>query len=1359
MIRQMKKPRLLLMACFFLCLQMNLFAEGVASGQQDFSGAQLFETTVDEAQQFQLITPGGELFHSTLNPIENLRTVFVPDSSTQLYLWDEELKIGRKQSYYAISRDGTNLSGRVRATTYFIRFNDFTFDPNVQVISPHPALEAGSSNTLYLVQFYATPLPEFRSAVIELGGKVHRFLTDHTFLVEISKKNSLQVAELPFVRWVGSYHPGYRLEKPLRDALVGVADPLETQRYSIMVCARGNDQQRAVAQLIRNMGGLVHFTTPEGFRMEATLTQDQLLEIVRTNAVQFVDRWGGPGETDMNIVRSVGGADYLEGLTGWSGEGVRGEIFDTELMTTHQEWPTTPIIQSNGTSMGSLHGTSCYSINFAQGVSASARGMVPDGQGIFYLYNESSQFGGPKSRYEINQELIDPAGPYRAVFQTASVGSSRTTLYTTISAETDDYLFQYPILSTQSQSNAGDQMSRPQAWAKNIVSVGGMYHYGTADRSDDHWGYGASIGPAEDGRVKPDLAYFYDGIRSAYGSSSTAYTDFGGTSAATPETAGHFGLFFQMWHEQVWTGHGGGASVFDSRPEMATAKAMIVNQAYRYDWTQGGANADIDRDVQGWGTADVKELYDRAPFTMVVDESDLIAPLETKTYNVNVAAGESELNVTMVYTDPMGTVGAAHQRINDLSLRVTSPSSTVYWGNNGLRSGNYSTSGGSSNTIDTVENVFISNPAGGTWTVEVIADEIVQDSHVETPAIDADFALVIAGVSAGNLPPNTPSSPDPADGAVGVAINADLNWAGGDPNSGDSVYYDVYFGTDPSPAFVEQIGPYPATQTAVAYDPGTLQYNTQYYWRIAAEDDQAATSAGPVWSFTTMELNLPPNTPTNPDPANGSVDIAVNANLSWDGGDPNSGDTVYYEVYLGESSPPTYYETTTTYPGTQTRITYDPGALSAQTTYYWQIVAWDSQGVSTAGAIWSFATQESQPENFYATQDLAVANGGISGNYTNTFTSDNSYEGITEQVSNRSFLEHKWTFNVTGGLSAYMFYVEAYHTPNGEGDEFLFSYSTDDINYTNMVTVTKTSDDDTSQTYLLPTSLSGTVYIRVLDADQTKWNKVADTIYIDHMYIEGSGTPPVNDPPHTPSNPDPMNGATGVDLFADLSWSGGDPNSIDTVYYEVYLGESLSPAYYDTTPGYPATQTAVSYDPGTLSADTTYYWQIVAFDNRGASTSGPIWSFSTGSASLIYFADQDLPVSNGGITGAYTDTQNSDDIYEGIQERVTNKSFLEHKWTIDVVGGYGSYTFYLEAYHTFNTEGDDFIFAYSTDDSTYMNILTVTKTSDDDTFQTATLPASLSGTVYIRVLDANRTKGNKVKDTIYVDQMFIEAVE
>jgi hypothetical protein len=54
-----------------------------------------------------------------------------------------------------------------------------------------------------------------------------------------------------------------------------------------------------------------------------------------------------------------------------------------------------------------------------------------------------------------------------------------------------------------------------------------------------------------------------------------------------------------------------------------------------------------------------------------------------------------------------------------------------------------------------VENVWVFQPAAGTWTVEVIATEVVQDGNPETPAIDVDYGLVVlGGVESGGCYPD-----------------------------------------------------------------------------------------------------------------------------------------------------------------------------------------------------------------------------------------------------------------------------------------------------------------------------------------------------------------------------------------------------------------------------------------------------------------------------------------------------------------------------------------------------------------------------------------------------------------------------
>jgi hypothetical protein len=112
-----------------------------------------------------------------------------------------------------------------------------------------------------------------------------------------------------------------------------------------------------------------------------------------------------------------------------------------------------------------------------------------------------------------------------------------------------------------------------------------------------------------------------------------------------------------------------------------------------------------------------------------------------------VPPGTAELRATLDYRDPPGTTSSTLHRINDLDLILVAPDDTVYYGNNGLAAGMTSTPGGVPNKVDTVENVWLANPQSGEWHVIVFARSVNQDAHVETPALDVDYALVVTGVT------------------------------------------------------------------------------------------------------------------------------------------------------------------------------------------------------------------------------------------------------------------------------------------------------------------------------------------------------------------------------------------------------------------------------------------------------------------------------------------------------------------------------------------------------------------------------------------------------------------------------------
>jgi hypothetical protein len=96
--------------------------------------------------------------------------------------------------------------------------------------------------------------------------------------------------------------------------------------------------------------------------------------------------------------------------------------------------------------------------------------------------------------------------------------------------------------------------------------------------------------------------------------------------------------------------------------------------------------------------------------------------------------------------------------------------------------------------------------------------------------------------------PGEASSPVPADGEINVSIDSGLSWAAGV----DTTSHDVYFGTNSNPDAAEFQG----NQAETGFAPVSLDYSTTYFWRVDEVND-AGTTSGPVWSFTTVDEPVP----------------------------------------------------------------------------------------------------------------------------------------------------------------------------------------------------------------------------------------------------------------------------------------------------------------------------------------------------------------------------------------------------------------------------------------------------------------------------------------------------------------------
>ena len=198
-----------------------------------------------------------------------------------------------------------------------------------------------------------------------------------------------------------------------------------------------------------------------------------------------------------------------------------------------------------------------------------------------------------------------------------------------------------------------------------------------------------------------------------------------------------------------------------------------------------------------------------------------------------------------------------------------------------------------------------------------------------------DAANLIAALSSTTTsPPTAPVLTAPANAAAGVVNPATLSWQAG---LGWTTY-NVYFGTSSPPPLVAQ------GIADTTYNPGTLSAATTYYWSVTALKTGGSASSA-IWSFTTLAgpaLSFPPN---------GATGVASPLNLVWQA----SPGAASYTVYFGTSSPPDSWDWTSS-------TAYNPGTLSAGTTYYWSVTA-KSAADSAASATWSFTTSSSPGGN------------------------------------------------------------------------------------------------------------------------------------------------------------------------------------------------------------------------------------------------------------------------------------------------------------------------------------------------------------------------------------------------------------
>ncbi len=495
---------------------------------------------------------------------------------------------------------------------------------------------------------------------------------------------------------------------------------------------------------------------------------------------------------------------------------------------------------------------------------------------------------------------------------------------------------------------------------------------------------------------------------------------------------------------------------------------------------------------------------------------------------------------------------------------------------------------------------------GGSW-FSFASDSRVARRNCGSPTStfsDLGFRIArTASYEGENKPPLSPYNPGSSDESMIIGVTSvTLSWDSYDPD-GDTMTYDVYFDTNVNPTTKVS-----TNQTENTLIRSNLSYDTTYYWKVVVKDSKGATTEGPVWRFIIQELPLPQMVLVE----KGSFTMGDTWGDGYDNEKPTHEVNLTYDFYIGK------YETTfneyDAFCSATGRIKPEDEDWGRGTRPVIK-VSWND---AIAYCNW-LSEKEGLPKGYDDDGNLLDKDGMI--------TTDPS-----KVVGYRLPTEAEWEYAARGGNKSDNYR----YSGSDDVDEVAWYYSNSRRNTQEV--------GNKAPNELGIYDMSGNVwewcsdwygnysryaqtnpYNSTVGSDRVYrgggWNNLATLTRVanrnyDSPTVTSSGlgfricrTVPYkgkNRPPLAPYNTNPSDESMIIGVTSvTLSWDSYDPDG-DTMTYDVYFDTNANPMTKVSS-----SQRENKLAGTDLSYNTTYYWKVVVKDSNGATTEGPVWSFST----------------------------------------------------------------------------------------------------------------------------------------------------
>lgn len=556
----------------------------------------------------------------------------------------------------------------------------------------------------------------------------------------------------------------------------------------------------------------------------------------------------------LNRNAAISSAANLLNTTPYSltGSGIKVGVWDAgSVRATHQELAGR-INLRNSSSAQNDHSTHVAGTIAATGVQAAAKGMVPnvtiDSYDWTNDYTEmtaagAAAVGDASTRVPISNHSYgytsdaDDMGRYETEARSVDALVAALPYYLPFWAAGNS--------QTELNTRGGYQSITFNSLAKNVLTVGAVNDAvanGARSPAAATMSSFSSWGPADDGRIKPDLVANGVDVYSSFKTSDTSYGTISGTSMATPSAAGSAALVTQLYIRE-----------FSGLPRASTLKALLIHTADDV----GRAGPDYQF---GWGlinvsaAADVVLAHKASLASPKIIEGSITNSAKTQTHTFQWDGG-SPIRATLAWTDPAGTAQSATDSrtpnlVNNLDLSIIAPDGTTThlpyvmpfvgtWTNTSMTIP--ATTG--KNNVDNVEQVYLATPTtAGSYTVKVTLDGSLSGTT-------QFYSLVLTGgtEAAANPPPVVTLTAPTGQLTVASGVSVSLTATASDTlaGGGTGVVAKVEFLANGSVIGTRTASPYQMTWTPAAAGTYTVSARA-----TDSQGETALSASAIVWVLT-----------------------------------------------------------------------------------------------------------------------------------------------------------------------------------------------------------------------------------------------------------------------------------------------------------------------------------------------------------------------------------------------------------------------------------------------------------------------------------------------------------------------------